>query len=107
MVEATLFFRFKKEHQRHETIRLMVEKGAAIPPQLLVSDSTRRSDLRRGILLLAAGLGVTVFFAIVAHKEPAWSLGLIPAFIGAGYLLTWWIETHRARGQSDEQSAVG
>lgn len=107
MVAATLFFRFKKEHQRHETIRLIVEKGAEIPPQLLVSDRRRSSDLRRGVLLLAAGLGVTVFLAIVAHKEPAWSLGLVPAFLGAGYLLTWWIEARRARGRSDEQSAVG
>ncbi len=97
VIGGTLYYRFRRDAQRHETIRLMVEKGAEIPPQLLVTRKRQGSDLKRGILLLAAGAGLSTFLAIVSKQDPAWSLGLVPAFIGAGYLLTWKLQSQRGR----------
>ena len=77
---------------------MMVEKGQPIPPALLstpvavAAASPLRPwyDLRRGIILLAIGVGVIMFFGISAGwDEGVWALGLIPGLIGAGYILAW------------------
>jgi Domain of unknown function (DUF6249) len=83
-----------KTRSLHRTVRLMVEKGQPVPPELLASPIGRPLrpwyDLRRGIILLAVGTAVTFFFLAVAGFESGvWAFGLIPAIIGAGYILTW------------------
>lgn len=75
--------------QRHQTLRAMVEKGAQIPPELLAPprrppDPNR--DLRRGILLVCAGLGLGLFLLFEDGLDEA-ALGLIPIFVGVGYLI--------------------
>jgi len=89
-------FVFSASRQRHRTIRMMVEKGQSVPPELLMppTRSMRRgSDMRRGVILSMIGIGVVVFFGTVAHWETGvWTLGLIPLLIGAGYLLVWKLE---------------
>ena len=82
---------------RHSTIRLALEKGVAPPHELLEEpqkaiDETR--DLRRGLTLLGLGLGPALSLywlpTDTAHEAP-WSLGFIPALVGAGYLVTWFV----------------
>jgi hypothetical protein len=104
VVGGTLYFRGRKDTQRHETIRLMVDKGVEVPRELLVTSKRRASDLKRGILLLSTGAGLAAFLAIVGKEQPAWSLGLVPAFIGAGYMLTWWIQSRRAKDRALEDN---
>ena len=42
------------------------------------------------------GLGLMVFFGAVNDWEGgAWTLGLIPFLIGAGYLLVWKLDTKK------------
>ena len=80
--------------QRHQTLRAMVEKGAQIPPELLAPPKqppNPHRDLRRGILLVCAGLGLGLFFLIEDGWDEA-ALGLIPIFIGIGYLIVSRIE---------------
>jgi hypothetical protein len=56
----------------------------------------QRSDLRRGVVLTMIGVGLMVFFAAVNDWEGgAWTLGLIPFLIGAGYLLVWKLDTKK------------
>ncbi|OGQ77487.1 MAG: hypothetical protein A2289_15050 [Deltaproteobacteria bacterium RIFOXYA12_FULL_58_15] len=93
LVGLPLFLRFREHTQRQETLRLMVEKGTQIPPELLAPPTPQRSDLRKGIVLVAAGLSIVAFLAIMGEGPAgAWSIGLIPTLIGGGYLLAWKLE---------------
>ena len=79
----------------HKTIRMMVEKGQPVPAALLNPPQAvrKRSDMRRGVVLVMIGLGLMVFLAAVNDGEGgSWALGVIPFLIGAGYLLVWKLE---------------
>lgn len=90
IVGASLYFSFRKERQRQETLRLMVEKGTVIPPEMLVTPRQAKSDLRRGVLLIAVGLGIIGLFGFTDPSN--WAIGLLPTLIGLGYLLVWKLE---------------
>lgn len=80
----------RKARRLHETVRLMVEKGAEIPPGLLVPAPKRKpSDLRRGIILSTSGLGLAVFLAVLPDMDGAWGAGVTLLLIGLGHLLVW------------------
>ena len=95
IVAVILYFSFSKTRALHRTVRLMVEKGQPVPEALLNPPPAQRqrSDMRRGVVLAMVGLGLMLFFAAVNDWEGgAWSIGLIPFLIGAGYLLVWRLE---------------
>jgi hypothetical protein len=90
-----LYFAFSRNRVMHRTIRLMVEKGQPVPEALLNPPPhvRKRSDMRRGVILLMIGIGLTLFFGAVNDWDNgAWTLGLIPLLIGVGYLLVWKLE---------------
>lgn len=78
---------------RQKTVLELLERGAAIPPELLsdTSMTTRDSDLRRGLVLSFTGVGA-IIFALTLPRHDAWGLGLLPLFAGLGYLVTWLLE---------------
>ena len=95
IVAVILYFSFSKTRALHRTVRLMVEKGQPVPEALLNPPPAQRqrSDMRRGVVLVMVGLGLMVFLGAVNEWEGgAWSIGLIPFLIGAGYLLVWKLE---------------
>jgi len=96
IVAVIMYFGFSKNRMMHRTIRLMVEKGQPVPPALLAPPAPaqrQRSDMRRGVLLVMIGLGLMIFLAAANDWEGgAWSIGIIPFLIGAGYLLVWKLE---------------
>lgn len=92
LVAVPLWFRNRSQLDKQETLRLMVEKGAEIPPGLLATEERPRSDLRRGVILICTGIGVSLFLRIVEDGDSAWSLGIVPFMIGVGYLVTHWLE---------------
>jgi hypothetical protein len=99
IVGLIMYFSFSKSRAMHRTVRMMVEKGQPVPEALLNPPPPirQRSDLRRGIVLLMVGFGLMVFFGAVNDWEGgAWSLGIIPFLIGAGYLLVWRLDVHKA-----------
>ena len=93
---GVLLHRSRRDRQKHETLRIMVEKGADIPPALLDPPASRITDLRKGILLLAAGLGFGLFLLVLSAWEPeaimGAPVGLFPVILGLGYLLVWKLE---------------
>lgn len=81
---------YRKQRQLQETLRLMIEKGAEIPPELLAPPESPHKDLRRGLILVGVGLGLVLLIGLTAGFDVgAWAVGLIPAFIGAAYLIVW------------------
>jgi Domain of unknown function (DUF6249) len=95
IVAVIMYFSFSKNRALHRTVRLMVEKGQPVPEALLNPPPAQRqrSDMRRGVVLAMVGLGLMLFLAAVNDWEGgAWSIGLIPFLIGAGYLLVWKLE---------------
>jgi hypothetical protein len=95
IVAVILYFSFSKTRALHRTVRMMVEKGQPVPEALLNPPPAQRqrSDMRRGVVLAMVGLGLMVFLGAVNDWQGgAWSIGLIPFLIGAGYLLVWKLE---------------
>jgi Domain of unknown function (DUF6249) len=95
VVAAIMFFSYLKSRSLHRTVRTMVEKGQEVPAALFAAPPVirARSDMRRGVVLLMVGLGLMIFLGAVNDWEGgAWSLGVIPAVIGLGYLLVWKLE---------------
>jgi hypothetical protein len=101
IVAVILYFGFSKSRMQHRTIRMMVEKGQPVPAELLVPPAPavrQRSDMRRGVVLSMIGIGLMVWLGAVNDWEGgAWSLGLIPFLIGAGYLIVWKLEGAKAK----------
>ena len=96
IVGVIMYFGFSRNRMMHKTIRMMVEKGQPVPPALLAPPAPaqrQRSDLRRGVVVGMIGIGLILFFGAVNDWENgAWAIGVIPALIGAGYLLVWKLE---------------
>jgi hypothetical protein len=97
IVVANLYSGYRKDRSKQETLRLMVEKGAQIPVELIQPPPKRTNDLRRGLLLLTAGLGLVLFLAILNQSPRLWSVGLVPVLLGTGYLAAWRIESSTRR----------
>jgi hypothetical protein len=106
-VAVTLYFRARREHERHETLRKMVEKGQEIPSALLIPPQLPASDLRRGLVLLGSGIGVTVMLMGTDDHDlrSLWGAGLIPTLMGVAYLITWWIARREVTAQGPEGAA--
>ena len=98
--------RIKRNRLLHETVRLMTEKGAPIPPELIdavANDSKQQaktwsptSQLRSGVINIAIGLGLIFLFREMDGGPTwLWAVGMIPFMIGVGFLLIWWIESRK------------
>ncbi|MEM7459548.1 MAG: DUF6249 domain-containing protein [Pseudomonadota bacterium] len=91
-------YNFKKRLTAHETLRLAVEKGQEVSPELVermsyLSDPVK-SDLRRGILLIAFGIAFIILGLIMPTDEPEATRGVIaissfPVVLGLAYLGLW------------------
>jgi hypothetical protein len=103
IVVAALYANFRRDRHRHETIRLALERGGAIPPELLIPPRKPHTDLRRGVLLLCAGLGLAVLLFKTANESGAWTAALIPIFLGLGYLAVHKIEGGSRKQQQQQQ----
>lgn len=85
--------RYRRDRQLHDTLRAMIEKGVEIPAALIVPEKAPKpDDRRRGIILVAVGIGVGGFLFVVARADNAWALGLVPLLLGVGYLVAWGVE---------------
>jgi hypothetical protein len=90
MVAIVLIYKHRKLRITHETIVRLAEKGLPVPPELFEPPLNRSSGLRGGLVLIALGVGLSLFFL---EKGGAWSIGLIPGLMGVALLIAWWIES--------------
>jgi hypothetical protein len=89
------FFNYKKTKGRQLIINNLIEKGQEIPKELLLPQvKTSRSDFHNGIILISFGLSISI--VLLSIKIPVnihfWTLGLIPLFIGIGYLVSFQLD---------------
>ena len=103
IVAVIMFSSWAKSRSLHRTVRMMVETGQPVPPELFAAPAGAPLrpwyDLRRGIVLLAVGFGLIMFFGISAGwDEGVWALGLIPGLIGLGYILAWRLANRHGNG---------
>jgi hypothetical protein len=96
IVGIALYAGYRRERQRHETLRLAIEKGADIPMALLATAPAPRSDLRRGLLLLSAGVGLGILIFATNSGHGAWTAALIPTFLGVAYLVMYRFEQSKS-----------
>jgi len=82
--------RLATEQRRLEVARRLIEKGIE-PPDGLFTAPARR-DLRKGIVLVFAGLGLVIAGMMLGDRGIA-AGGLVPAFIGIGYLVSYRLAT--------------
>jgi hypothetical protein len=68
----------------------MVDNGVEVPAGLFAAPQrTRDVDLRRGILLIAVGIGLALFVGIVSRRADVATSGALPLLVGIGYLVVW------------------
>jgi len=91
IIVTNSFNRRREREQIIETARLSVEKGQPLPPEVIASLTAERrhtafSDLRRGVVLIAVGIGIGVFGIFVGASE-LYGIGAIPGLIGVALVV--------------------
>jgi hypothetical protein len=104
IVAAALYAGYRKDRQRHETLRLAIERGANIPPELITPPRKRGSDLKRGILLMSTGIALAILLSATATERGVWTVALIPTLLGLGYLVVYKLEGKRNDGPVEPPS---
>lgn len=83
-------YKMRKNRLVHGTVLSLAEKGVPIPPELIVPPQAQvQSDLKIGVVMLAAGAGISLFFFEVHGPV---SFGAVPALMGLGYIIAWKLE---------------
>jgi hypothetical protein len=83
IVAIVLTFRHRRQKLAHETMRLMIEKGLPVPPELINPPppvKPPKNDLRRGLIWLALGGG---FMILWPHCSP-WRQWCLPSAVLSG-----------------------
>ena len=89
LVTIVLLYKHRRMRITHETIVRLAERGIPVPPELLDPPRPRTSGLRGGLVLVALGAGLSIFFL---ERGGPWSIGLIPGLMGVALLVAWAIE---------------
>jgi len=98
IVLTVLRYRYQQSQARYQTLLQLADKGAELPPQLLVEPHAAYCERRRALVLIGSGLGLmAMFFALPGQLDNGlsiaslWGLGLLPLMTGLGYLASWWL----------------
>lgn len=83
----------KDSIRRHNLYLKSLELGQALPEHFFdePKKANPSSNLEKGILSLSVGIALIIYFTIV-HNDSALIAGIVPAFIGVGFLLVHFLE---------------
>jgi hypothetical protein len=89
--------KMRRDKMRYDVIRLAIEKGQPIPPELATDVGASRTepsrdradnDKRAGLICIAVGIGVFLLLHnLPGTRDVKWA-GTIPAFIGVALLIS-------------------
>lgn len=92
-VSTALWLRFRGRAEVQKTIRIAIEKGQDLSPELLerLGDAVepRQRDLRRGVVSVGLALAFGIFAVVLGEKDavrPILGLAAFPFLIGIAYL---------------------
>ena len=90
------YLRHRTGQAVQETVRAAIEHGQQLTPEILERlgqpPRPKKSDLRRGVILISVGLGIAAFGALVGEDDamrPLLAIGSLPFLIGIAYLGLW------------------
>lgn len=125
IVALVIWYKMRKNRMLNETLVKLAEKGVVPPAEALGAIATGRqsaaieagpstaplydqarelrrkvvwSDLRKGIIAGAVGLGFT-FYSIIEDGEANF-VGLVLLFVGLGYIVLWYFEDRQIERRS-------
>jgi hypothetical protein len=98
------YFTHRTRRDAQATVRAAIERGEALTPELLdrlvQAPAPKRSDLRRGVVLVALGIGLGAFGFLLGEPDamrPMLAIGLVPVLLGLAYLVLWRLSGDKAR----------
>ena len=129
-----IWYKLRKTRLQNEAMLALAEKGVIPPaqaadalaagappasaaPQVYQQAVALRkkvvwSDLRKGVIMTMIGLALS-FYSMTDSGSPNW-IGLVLLFVGAGYVVLWWLEGRhldevraRASGNNGKSEASG
>ena len=101
------YFKSLERQKMTETVRLAIEKGQPLPPEVIEALTSRSQavaspsrDLRRGATLVAVALGLIALGVIIGiqHGQPLHPLigvAAIPGFVGLALIAIYFLEKPR------------
>ncbi len=105
----------RARQMQHETLRLMVEKGQPIPPEMLKipeePEKKKSDDRKTGLILIAVGIGIFIFFQSMGMQEqdafPIRWAGAIPGLVGVALLANWFLTRKERAAEAKKNSSAG
>jgi len=97
------FFAHRTRQDTQHTVRMALERGQPLSPELLdrlgQTASPKRNDLRRGVIGICLGIGLGAFGLALGQPDavrPMLAVGLVPLLLGLAYLVLWRLSGHKA-----------
>jgi hypothetical protein len=90
VVGLILWYKARRNQLLHETALKLAEKGLPVPAALFDDQTSTAGSLRQGVVLLMLGIGICLALFLCGIKF--WAIGVIPMFMGLGYLIVWKLE---------------
>lgn len=93
------YFKSRERIQMQETLRAAIDKGQPLPPEVIEAmtknvkpPATALTDLRKGVIWLAVGIGLAVFAGFITYHEgddamPMLGMAAIPVTIGVAFIV--------------------
>lgn len=100
---AVCFTVLRVQRMRQDTLRQAIEKGQ-VPPELLAPEPVALRDLRRGILWIAGGAGLSLALVLILSVKTNAAIGLLPVFVGLGYVASSWVARSRMNTETRTES---
>jgi hypothetical protein len=117
IIVLLIWYKVRKNRMLNETMLKLAERGVVPPAEAMatleasdipagpttaplyeqakqIRQRTVASDLRKGVILMAVGLGFS-FYSMFEDGSPNW-IGLILLFLGIGYCVLWFLEDRTA-----------
>ncbi len=127
LLVGIIWYKLRKTRLQNEAMLALAERGVIAPaqaadalaagappasaaPQVYQQAVALRkkvvwSDLRKGVIMTMIGLALS-FYSMTDSGSPNW-IGLVLVFVGAGYVVLWWLEGRHLDGVRARASGNG